>query len=233
MFTVSVCLSVCLWLCPQSWSCNTHHSFDPIVLNLHIHVGCGVLIVYNYFHNFRSQIKVVGHRKVGEININNFCIWNFGLWPIVSKIARGQRSDPLLKIRRIAFFAVSVYIRLHISIICNPIVQLIYMGYAACETVIHRTALVLYCFWRQLVWKWDINLHDVLLHTKQISWEYSCLQWVNIFILSILSFESLTISTKFLIWHAMTSQATICNTSHDMSGVISSNSVGFMTGCHG
>ena len=119
MFTVSVCLSVCLWLCPQSWSCNTHHSFDPIVLNLHIHVGCGVLIVYNYFHNFRSQIKVVGRNRceyVGKININNFCIWHFGLWPVVSKIARGQRSDPLLKIRRIAFFAVSVYIRLHISI---------------------------------------------------------------------------------------------------------------------
>ena len=35
----SRCLSVCLWLCPQSWSCSTHHRFDPIVLKLHIHVG--------------------------------------------------------------------------------------------------------------------------------------------------------------------------------------------------
>ena len=31
--------------------------------------------------------------------------------------------------RRIAFFAVSVYIRLHITVICNPIVQLIYRMY--------------------------------------------------------------------------------------------------------
>ena len=120
-----LCVCVCLWLCPQSWSCSTHHSFDPIVLKLHIHFGCGVLIVQYYFQKFRSKVKVVGHRKVknvftvahisetnsrrdlcqniGEININNFCIWHFGLWPIVSKIARGQSSDPLLKMRRIVF----------------------------------------------------------------------------------------------------------------------------------
>ena len=55
------------------------------------------------------KVKVVGHRKVflvisqrriviesrdwcqnvGVININNFCIWHFGLWPIVYKIDFG------------------------------------------------------------------------------------------------------------------------------------------------
>ena len=68
-----------------------HHSFDPIVLKLHIHVGCGEM------DNFRSTVKVVDHRKVknvflvisrrrivvesrdwcqnvGEINIDNICV---------------------------------------------------------------------------------------------------------------------------------------------------------------
>ena len=65
--TIMFTLSVCLFVCPQTWSCSTHHSFNPIVRTLHIHVGCGVLIVQDYFQNFRSKVKVVGHRKVKNV----------------------------------------------------------------------------------------------------------------------------------------------------------------------
>ena len=117
--------------------------------------------------SFRSTVKVVGHRKVKNVflvisrrrivveirdwcqNVGDLFIWHFGLWPIVSKIARGQSSDPRLKMRRIAFFAVSVYIRLHISVICNPIVQHIikYVGYAACK-ILQSLRLLLFIMYQ-------------------------------------------------------------------------------------
>ena len=50
VFTLSVCLPVCL-----------------SVGSVRNHVGCGVLIVSKYFLNFRSKVKVVGHRKVKHV----------------------------------------------------------------------------------------------------------------------------------------------------------------------
>ena len=73
-----------------------------------------------------QKVKVVGHRKVKKTFWS--VTYNFQDRP-------GSKFGPPIENEKNRFFTVSVYIRLHSSVICNPIVQLIYMGYAACETL--------------------------------------------------------------------------------------------------
>ena len=102
-----------------------------------LHTTVSIRLFWNFTYMFDVEcslctiiFRILGQRSTkgkkrvfGHILETTFWhFWHFGLWPIVSKIAPGQNSDPPLKMRRIAFFAVSVYIRLHISVICNPIV---------------------------------------------------------------------------------------------------------------
>ena len=84
-----VCVSICLWLCPQSWSCSTPQFWSDCSETSHT---CWM---------WSRRLIVVESRdwchNVGKININNFCIWHFGVWPIVSKIAQCKRSTPYWK----------------------------------------------------------------------------------------------------------------------------------------
>ena len=92
-----VCLCVCLFVCPcfrKISKCNISAISQPIIMKLGIHITYGYTVTDKYFQNFRSKVKVVGRRKVGEYNTYNFCIWHFGLCVIVSKIDRCRSSDP-------------------------------------------------------------------------------------------------------------------------------------------
>ena len=128
----------------------------------------------NYFLNYRSTVKVVGHRKVflvmyrrriviesrdwchnvGELNINNFCIWHFGLWPIVSNIARGHISDPLLICRLLLSMMwlrqALMYNNMYIMCMCTVVECFIweYQAILVLEHAMHSMIIILtvvYC----------------------------------------------------------------------------------------
>ena len=83
-------------------------------------------------------------------------LWYLTFWSVTYSFQDrpGSKFGPPIENEKNRIFAVSVYIRLQISVICNPIVQLIYMGYADCETL-QSLGLLLFllriigCRWRK------------------------------------------------------------------------------------
>ena len=68
---MSVCLFVCVCLsvrvCPcfrKISKCNISVISQPIIMKLNIHIEYGYSVTDKYFQNFRSKVKVVGHRNV-------------------------------------------------------------------------------------------------------------------------------------------------------------------------
>ena len=63
---MSVCLFVCVCVCLSVFSqkCNISVISQPIIMKLNIHIEYGYSVTNKYFQNFRSKVKVVGHRKV-------------------------------------------------------------------------------------------------------------------------------------------------------------------------
>ena len=66
---VCVCLSVfvCVCVCPcfrKISKCNISVISQPIIMKLNIHIEYGYSVTDKYFQNFRSKVKVVGHRNV-------------------------------------------------------------------------------------------------------------------------------------------------------------------------
>ena len=64
---MSVCLFVCVCVCPcfrKISKCNISVISQPIIMKLNIHIEYGYSVTDKYFQNFRSKVKVVGHRNV-------------------------------------------------------------------------------------------------------------------------------------------------------------------------
>ena len=64
---MSVCLCVCLFVCPcfrKISKCNISAISQPIIMKLGIHITYGYTVTDK---NFRSNIKVVGRRKVKNV----------------------------------------------------------------------------------------------------------------------------------------------------------------------
>ena len=64
---VFVCVFVCLCVCPcfrKISKCNISVISQPIIMKLNIHIEYGYSVTDKYFQNFRSKVKVVGHRNV-------------------------------------------------------------------------------------------------------------------------------------------------------------------------
>ena len=64
---MSVCVFVCLCVCPcfrKISKCNISVISQPIIMKLNIHIEYGYSVTDKYFQNFRSTVKVVGHRNV-------------------------------------------------------------------------------------------------------------------------------------------------------------------------
>ena len=68
---MSVCLCVCVCVCPcvcpcfrKISKCNISVISQPIIMKLNIHIEYGYSVTDKYFQNFRSKVKVVGHRNV-------------------------------------------------------------------------------------------------------------------------------------------------------------------------
>ena len=62
-----VCLCVCVCVCPcfrKISKCNISVISQPIIMKLNIHIEYGYSVTDKYFQNFRSKVKVVGHRNV-------------------------------------------------------------------------------------------------------------------------------------------------------------------------
>ena len=58
---------VCLCVCPcfrKISKCNISVISQPIIMKLNIHIEYGYSVTDKYFQNFRSKVKVVGHRSV-------------------------------------------------------------------------------------------------------------------------------------------------------------------------
>ena len=87
------------------------YNVHVVCVSVCLSVALSVILIFSEFkvkgqghRSPKGQKRVFDHisetnsrgesgQNVGEINIDNFCIWHFGLWPIVSKFARGQGSD--------------------------------------------------------------------------------------------------------------------------------------------
>ena len=159
-----ISLSVCLWLCPRSWSCSTPQFWSDCSETSHT---CWMWSPH-CVKLFRSKVKVVGLRKVKMY---------LTFWSVTNSFQDRPGSKFGPPIERIVFVAVFVYIRLHISVICNSIVQLIYMGYAACETL---QSLGLLLFSLVGCWYWNLIgrnvLNDVEIETAISMGKYS--DWI-------------------------------------------------------
>ena len=60
-----VCVCVCVCPCFRKISkCNISVISQPIIMKLNIHIEYGYSVTDKYFQNFRSKVKVVGHRNV-------------------------------------------------------------------------------------------------------------------------------------------------------------------------
>ena len=62
-----VCVCVCVCVCPcfrKISKCNISVISQPIIMKLNIHIEYGYSVTDKYFQNFRSKVKVVGHRNV-------------------------------------------------------------------------------------------------------------------------------------------------------------------------
>ena len=61
-------MSVCLCVCPcfrKISKCNISAISQPIIMKLGIHITYGYTVTDKYFiQNFRSKVKVIGHRNV-------------------------------------------------------------------------------------------------------------------------------------------------------------------------
>ena len=67
---VFVCVCVCLCVCPcfrKISKCNISAISQPIIMKLGIHITYGYTVTDKYFQNFRSNVKVVGRRKVKNV----------------------------------------------------------------------------------------------------------------------------------------------------------------------
>ena len=70
---MSVCLFVCVCVCPcfrKISKCNISAISQPIIMKLGIHITYGYTVTDKYFQNFRSKVKVIGHRNVFPRNFN-------------------------------------------------------------------------------------------------------------------------------------------------------------------
>ena len=69
--SVCVCVCVCVCLCFRKISkCNISAISQPIIMKLGIRITYGYTVTDKYFQNFRSKVKVIGHRNVFPRNFN-------------------------------------------------------------------------------------------------------------------------------------------------------------------